>query len=101
MSSGWSILEEKRALRRAMRAKRESLAPAERSRATDAASALLVAMPEFAAAALISGYLPTRGELDPGPAVAVARARGASVVYPRVTVERPRLRFHRIAGDST
>jgi 5-formyltetrahydrofolate cyclo-ligase len=101
MAAGWSTVDEKRALRRAMRARREALASDERARAAEAAAARLAGLAEFAAARVISGYLPTRGEIDPAPALAMAAARGATVVYPRVTADRPRLRFHRITDPAS
>lgn len=98
MAAGWSLIEEKRALRRAIRARREALSLDERARAAGAVSARLSALPEFQSARVVSGYLPTRGELDPGAALAAAAGRGATIVYPRVTAERPRLRFHPVAS---
>jgi 5-formyltetrahydrofolate cyclo-ligase len=100
MAASWSIVEEKRALRRAMRARREGMSADERARAAVAVAARLASLPELAAARVVSGYLATRGELDPSAALAAAAARGAVVAYPRVSEERPRLRFHRVSSEA-
>src|SRR6185295_6556620 len=84
------LVDEKRALRRAMAQRREALAPVERARLSAAATAQLLALPELgparAAGKTVSGYaaIDARGEIDPAPALAACRARGASVVLPRV-----------------
>src|SRR5690242_10048362 len=100
MAAAWSLVEEKRALRRAMRARREALLPAERANAARALGALVAGLAEVAAAGVVTAYLPTRGELDPAEAARAVTGRGGTVVYPRVTAERPRLRFHRIVDEA-
>src|SRR5881394_690123 len=100
MAEGWSLIDEKRALRKVMRARREALDPAEHLRYSRAVGERLAALPELAAAAVVSGYVPTRGELDPSRALAAVAARGAVVAYPRVDSERPRLRFHAVADEN-
>ena len=99
MAAAWSLIEEKRALRKVMRARREALDPAERLRCWRGLGRLLAALPELAAAGSVSGYLPTRGEIDPSAALSAFAARGGIVVYPRVVAERPRLRFHQVTDE--
>jgi 5-formyltetrahydrofolate cyclo-ligase len=100
MSSGWSLVDEKRALRRTMRATREGVTAGERGRMGQAAGEALLALPEVQAARVLSAYVPTRGELDVSGMVAQRVAAGATVVYPRVATERPRLRFHVVVGET-
>jgi 5-formyltetrahydrofolate cyclo-ligase len=97
---GWSLVEEKRALRRLMRAERERVAPSERGRMAHAASRALLGLPEMAGAKILSAYVPTRCEMDVSEVVADRTAAGATAVYPRVGVGRPRLRFHVVTGDT-
>jgi 5-formyltetrahydrofolate cyclo-ligase len=81
-----------------MTAGRSQLGAAERSRACELATSRLAALPEMAAAirahAVVAGFVSTRHELDPAPALADARRQGARVAYPRVGTGSPRLRFH-------
>jgi 5-formyltetrahydrofolate cyclo-ligase len=100
MTPGRSLIEEKRALRRVMRAQREGVAAAERGRMGQAAGQALLALPELQAARVFSAYVPTRGEVDVSFMVAERVAAGATVVYPRVVVEQPRLRFHVVVGET-
>jgi 5-formyltetrahydrofolate cyclo-ligase len=100
MASGLSLVEEKRALRRAMRAERERVAPDERGRMGQGAGTALLGLPELAAARVFSAYVPTRGELDVSFVVEQRVRAGATVVYPRVAVEAPRLRFHVVVPET-
>jgi 5-formyltetrahydrofolate cyclo-ligase len=94
------LLEEKRALRHAMMARRREVSPAERARLAAAMTARLGALPELVAASTsggtVAGFvaLPGNGEVDPAAALSAAHARGAHVALPRVSAEAPRLRFH-------
>jgi 5-formyltetrahydrofolate cyclo-ligase len=94
------LLEEKRALRHAMLARRQEVSPAERARLSAAMTARLGALPELVAASTsggtVAGFvaLPGKGEVDPAAALSAAHARGAHVALPRVSAEAPRLRFH-------
>jgi 5-formyltetrahydrofolate cyclo-ligase len=94
------LQDEKRALRRAMAERRQQLPVAESQRLSRLAAARLTGVPAFGAPATrtIGGFLSIRGEADPAPALAEARARGATVVFPRVETTPPRLRFHRADG---
>jgi 5-formyltetrahydrofolate cyclo-ligase len=96
-SSPDQLQNEKRALRQAMAQRRQQLSADDSARLSGQAVARLTALPPFDAAVTgtIAGFLPIRGEIDPGMALAGARARGATVVFPRVTSAAPRLRFHR------
>ena len=60
----------------------------------------LLALPELVGARVFSAYVPTRGELDVSLVVAERVAAGATVVYPRVAIERPRLRFHVVEPET-
>jgi 5-formyltetrahydrofolate cyclo-ligase len=85
-----------------MAERRLSLTDDERRARSEAATALLLALPELAGAsmagAVVSGYVAAKGELDPAAALAGARARGATVVLPRVA-EPARLCFHVVESD--
>jgi 5-formyltetrahydrofolate cyclo-ligase len=98
------LVDQKRALRRLMAERRDGLPVEEQARLSAAAAARLVAVPEIAArlapGRTVSGYVAAQGEIDPGPALAECRMRGAEVVLPRVVDEEPRLRFHRAEGDA-
>jgi len=87
-----------------MAERREKLPAEERARLSAAAAARLIAVPEIAARLApqrtVSGYVAAHGEMDPAPALAECRMRGAEVVLPRVVDEAPRLRFHRAEGGA-
>jgi 5-formyltetrahydrofolate cyclo-ligase len=91
------LQDEKRALRRVMAERRQQLPAADSQRLSRLATGHLTSVPAFGAPATrtIGGFLSIRGEADPAPALADARARGAVVVFPRVETTLPRLRFHR------
>jgi len=94
MAPGPDLVAEKRALRRSMIDLRGALTPEERADRSRAAATWLATLPELASARTVAGYLATRAELDPAPALAAVERRGGTVVYPRVTDGQPRLRFH-------
>jgi 5-formyltetrahydrofolate cyclo-ligase len=100
MAPGLSLVEEKRALRLTMRAARDRLTGVDRGRMGRAAGEALLALPELIRARVISAYVPTRGELDISFVVALRALHGATVVYPRVSAERPRLRFHAVTAET-
>lgn len=93
-----SLTDKKRTLRLEMTARRSRLGSSERSRAGAAAAARLSALPELSDAArrraVVAGFVSTRDEIDPAPALAELRHLGAQVAYPRVGVGSPRMRFH-------
>jgi 5-formyltetrahydrofolate cyclo-ligase len=99
-SAGSPLVAAKRALRQLMRARREELSPEERARASRALGERLLSLPQVAAAGCLSGFVPTRGEIDVSTAVADRAAAGARILYPRVTAERPRLRFCAVTPDT-
>ncbi len=94
------LLQEKRALRHAMMARRQEVSPEERAQLSAAVTARLEALPELVAASVAGGTvagfvaLPARGEVDPAAALAASHARGTRVALPRVSAVPPRLRFH-------
>jgi 5-formyltetrahydrofolate cyclo-ligase len=100
MAEVWSLIDEKRALRKVMRARREALDPAERLQASRAVGERLLSLPELSVALAVTGYASTRGEIDPSRALAAVAAGGAVVAYPRVSSERPRLRFHPVLDET-
>jgi 5-formyltetrahydrofolate cyclo-ligase len=74
---------------------------AERRRATLAApeaghaiAAHFLAVVPVRSDAVISGYIPTRGEADPRPLMARLRALGHAIALPRVVARRVALDFH-------
>src|SRR5262245_35347176 len=83
-----------------MAERRDALPPEERLRLSQEAAARLAELPELEEARMVSGFIPLGAEIDPGPALDALLARGAVVVYPRVSKLTPRLRFHRITGPS-
>jgi 5-formyltetrahydrofolate cyclo-ligase len=85
-----------------MSERRAGLPAAERGARADAATALLLALPEMAqlAGRTIAAYVAVKGELDPAAALERARARGGKVALPRVSRQAPRLRFHEVAAGA-
>jgi 5-formyltetrahydrofolate cyclo-ligase len=91
-----------------MAEQRGCLSASERDQAARAVFARLWALPPVEAAraraasgeaACLSGYVATRGEVDPAAALDAARAVGLAVALPRIdTTSPPRLRFHRTRG---
>ncbi len=81
-----------------MALRRKALPVDLRARESAAVAARLLELPEFATAHVVSAFAAMHSELDPSAVVDVAIERGISVVYPRVSDTRPRLRFHRVVG---
>jgi 5-formyltetrahydrofolate cyclo-ligase len=99
-----SVIDEKRALRAAMRAQREALDARERARASADLSARLAALPEVQAAGCLAAFVATRGEVDLSTVVSQRVAAGARVALPRVAASTPeagpRLRFHLVTPET-
>jgi 5-formyltetrahydrofolate cyclo-ligase len=74
--------QDKEVLRRGLRAERRRLAVEQVARASRAASARVLALPEFTAASCIVVYQPIDNEIDPGPVALAARTEGKSVYHP-------------------
>jgi len=102
LSSELSLREEKRAVRRAMVERRDSLSLEEREGRTREATDRFLAIPEIRAAKVVAGFVSTRSEIDTDPVLAGLRDRGVEIVLPRVSTELipPRLRFHRVTDRS-
>lgn len=84
----------RRALRRECRARRRALPPEERLAAAEAAARVLAHARLLRRGTRVGVYLPADAELDPGPIVAVARARGCRVYVPVIVdARRARMRF--------
>ena len=85
-----------------MTSRREALPPDERVRLSQAATELLLGLPEVQKAKVVASFVSTRSEIDTSHAIAALTARGSTVVLPRVTAELlpPRLRFHRVSDPS-
>src|SRR5262245_29734962 len=94
----------KNALRRSMRRLRRQVAPADALRAGAAAADHLLRAPEVRPltgdGALVAVYASLPEELATGPLIDELRARGAVLVYPRVTPGQKRLSFHRVADPA-
>jgi 5-formyltetrahydrofolate cyclo-ligase len=90
------LVEEKRALRRAMRAAREAVGPEQRESLTITAVERLLSLPVFddVQSRVVAGYVAVGGELSPAGALAFVRDSGGTVALPRVSDTPPRLRFH-------
>lgn len=97
MQDGHEIQAEKRALRGALRAQREALAPPAGSEAARAAGAEAARWLGglLRGARGVALYQPYGREFDASPIGALAEAGGASLAFPRVASRRPpRLTFH-------
>jgi 5,10-methenyltetrahydrofolate synthetase len=96
------LRDEKRALRRAMASRREELSATQRAQSAQAATDLLLDLPEVTMARVVAGFVSTRAEIDTARAIEALRRRGVKVVLPRVSAELlpPRLRFHQVEGPS-
>jgi 5-formyltetrahydrofolate cyclo-ligase len=83
--------------------RRAALSASARDASARRACARLLALPVLApgrAPGKVSAYVAIRGELDPAPALAAARAAGFAVVLPRIDTRwPPTLRFHEVAGE--
>jgi len=92
------LLEQKRALRGEMRARREALSADERRARAEAACARLLGLPEvgFLGGKVVAGYVAVRGEIDPAGALAGLAVRGATIVLPRVVRTGGKLDFLRV-----
>lgn len=78
------------ALRRSLRALRRAVDRATRAAAAAAVRDHLLAAGLPRPGSRIGGYLPFDGEIDPGPLLQAARARGCQVFVPRITSMRSR-----------
>lgn len=78
---------ERRSLRRELRNRRADVPAEAAAAAASAACGWLAASTEFRAAHKIAGYIPVRGELDPGPLLDAALGGGKSLFMPRITEE--------------
>lgn len=86
--------DDRAGLRRRMRAARRSLGADERAAAAAAVAASLARLGLPRPQTRVAVYLPMDGELDPGPAAALARARGCTLYAPEITsFSRRRMRF--------
>ena len=65
-------------------ARRDRLSPVDRKRASAAATANLLGLPELKDAGVILAYFALPSEIDPLAGVSALRRRGATIVYPRV-----------------
>lgn len=70
-----------------------------RTALSSAASERLLALPELASARTVLAYAASAEEIDPAPAIAALRERGAIIAYPRVS-EPGRLTLHRLDNDT-
>ena len=94
------LAEEKRALRREMRARREALDADERVARTVTAVERLLALPPFdrIEGRTVAGYVAAAGEISPAGALAFVTDSDGVVALPRVSDTPPRLRFHTMAA---
>lgn len=76
--------EDKPTLRARIRAARDAILPDERERASEAAAARALALPEVAHARSVLAYAALPEEIDPAPLVASLRGLGARIALPRV-----------------
>lgn len=85
----------KEELRTRMRALRKALPREVRAAKAALVRDRVIALPEFAAARVVSSFLAVRGEIDPAPIAEAALAAGKTVVLPRVDYEENGLVLHR------
>ena len=90
-----ALADRKAALRTACHARRTALEPHAAAAAAAAIAGRLSTRVDVAAGAIVSGYWPLSGELDPRPALDVAARRGATLALPRVVGHDRPLIFHR------
>lgn len=86
-------------LRRSMKDRRAIVPGDVARRAADQASAYALALPAAHYGRVVALYRPVRGELDTATIARTLRARGATIVYPRVMPGRE-LRFHALDDDA-
>src|ERR1700755_2085665 len=82
----------KRELRTRMKSVRNVLPDASAAERSARACAAVLALPEFASARIVAGYIPMRKELDVNTVLEAAAQSGKQVVLPRITEEG--LEFH-------
>ncbi|MBR2513563.1 MAG: 5-formyltetrahydrofolate cyclo-ligase [Halomonas sp.] len=75
-------LDDKRALRRELKRKRQALSPYQQRQAATALCQRLKRLPEIRRARRISLYLPVNGEIDPTPLLPWLRQRNVEVYLP-------------------
>ena len=85
------LQHEKSALRRRLRGILEATSPADRHARSLAATSLLTATPEFAAASIVMLYLSTPHELDTSTLALRCWQQGKMVVVPKVSWEQRRM----------
>lgn len=85
-----------------MAARRDELTAEQRGRMAQAATDLLLELPEIDSARAVAAFVSTRSEIDTSRATDGLRRRGVTVVLPRVSadLQPPRLRFHKVEGSS-
>jgi len=76
-------------LRRRLRGERAALSEDARTRLSDQIARHIIRSPLFNRARRIAVYLPNRGEADPGPVIAAARARGKQLYLPALDPRHP------------
>lgn len=87
------LLADKASTRKKVRQLRDTLPLVQRRAAETQSLKLLSRWPTWKGAGVIASYLPHQSEFDPAGLAQDAEARGATVVYPRVTEKG--LTFHR------
>jgi len=92
-----SNLPDKKTLRREAESRRAALASPEAWQAI--AMRFLAAVP-VRSGAIVSGYIPTRGEADPRPLMTRLRALGHAIALPRVLARNAALVFHLWPADA-
>jgi 5-formyltetrahydrofolate cyclo-ligase len=78
------LKQAKRALRRAVLAERDALAPEERSTGSEAIAERFLQLPEVAEARVVMGFWSFGSEVDTAPLIAGLRWRGTTVALPRI-----------------
>ena len=90
-------MKEKAQLRSEMIARRDALPESERERLAEALTALLVALPQFAAARTVLATMGIGSEWNTQALLAHAESEGKRVVLPRVSAPPRRLQLHAVA----
>ena len=94
MASQLDLTGDKKALRRELLARRDAIAPAQRTRIAEKLVARLVALPEYAAARLVLATMAIGSEWATRGFIERARADGKAIVLPRITPAPRHLEIH-------
>lgn len=94
-----SLADARRQLRASLRARRRAVPPAERARAAEQVARHVDRHLRLAPGRRIALFASLPEELDTGPLIALARARGCEIYLPRIEPRSRRMRFVHLGGE--